>query len=151
MILPFCAVCARKGDLHKHHFVPRSLGGEDDQTNILTLCSTCHNIIHSTSNLSSCRSATKRALARKKERGEKLGGDVPFGYALAEDGVTLEEDNDEQQTILLIKHMVVHDMASFRGIASILNSEGRPTKRGCLWSGTQVSRIARRFRATGKT
>jgi len=37
MHLDFCAVCGRRDSLEHHHFVPRSSGGGDDETNALTL------------------------------------------------------------------------------------------------------------------
>jgi hypothetical protein len=46
MILDFCAICGSKEDLHQHHFVPRSQGGVDDETNLLTVCYKHHSMIH---------------------------------------------------------------------------------------------------------
>lgn len=49
-----CRCCGRKGTyeisgeraLHRHHLRYRSLGGDDDLTNVLTLCAICHALIH---------------------------------------------------------------------------------------------------------
>ena len=38
----FCAVCGEDKIIHQHHFVPKSLGGGDEETNMLTLCPTHH-------------------------------------------------------------------------------------------------------------
>jgi site-specific DNA recombinase len=86
---------------------------------------------------------TKGALSYKKEKGEKTGGDVPFGYALGEDGKTLIEDESEQVIIRLIKSLKI-DGHSDNSIARYLNENGYQTKRGKDWSNVQVARILRR-------
>ena len=44
---------------------------------------------------------TAEALAHKKTKGEKTGGDVPYGYRLAEDSKTLVPDDAEQKLLRL--------------------------------------------------
>jgi 5-methylcytosine-specific restriction endonuclease McrA len=42
-----CRNCAASGDwarLSVHHLLPANLGGTDDMSNLVTLCSTCHPI-----------------------------------------------------------------------------------------------------------
>lgn len=46
MKLLFCVICGTNKDLQHHHIVPKSLGGDDHQHNILTLCATHHEWIH---------------------------------------------------------------------------------------------------------
>jgi hypothetical protein len=46
MRFDFCVACGRKSDLHDHHLLPRGLDGPDIETNVITLCGDCHNIIH---------------------------------------------------------------------------------------------------------
>jgi hypothetical protein len=47
-----CQNCGSKGgprgntELHAHHVVPRSSGGNDAMSNLVTLCSNCHERIH---------------------------------------------------------------------------------------------------------
>jgi hypothetical protein len=41
-----CARCGSSGQLHVHHRVRRSQGGRDDSSNLITLCSACHNWVH---------------------------------------------------------------------------------------------------------
>ena len=36
-----CHTCGRRYDLHVHHLVPRSLGGSNDRSNLLSLCRLC--------------------------------------------------------------------------------------------------------------
>jgi 5-methylcytosine-specific restriction endonuclease McrA len=43
-----CQSCKRRlsrNALSAHHIIPRSLGGQDDNDNLITLCDTCHNTI----------------------------------------------------------------------------------------------------------
>ena len=46
MKFDFCAVCGEDRVLEQHHFVPKSLGGGDEDTNMLTLCPTHHSLLH---------------------------------------------------------------------------------------------------------
>ena len=32
--------------MHVHHIVPRKAGGTDDESNLVTLCTSCHTIEH---------------------------------------------------------------------------------------------------------
>jgi hypothetical protein len=49
MRLNFCVACGDPGHLNRlehHHLVPRSRGGTDDETNLVTLCRACHGKAH---------------------------------------------------------------------------------------------------------
>lgn len=39
-----CRVCRGTEDLHVHHIIPRSEGGEDEPENLITLCEKCHRL-----------------------------------------------------------------------------------------------------------
>lgn len=47
-----CKNCRREGgtkgevELHTHHIVPRSVGGQDQLSNLVTLCRECHKSVH---------------------------------------------------------------------------------------------------------
>lgn len=41
-----CTVCKWRQDLHAHHIVFRSQGGDDASYNLLTVCHDCHEAIH---------------------------------------------------------------------------------------------------------
>ena len=48
MRLTFCALCG-EGDqstLEHHHYIPESMGGSDDDSNMMTLCGVCHGKVH---------------------------------------------------------------------------------------------------------
>jgi DNA invertase Pin-like site-specific DNA recombinase len=67
------------------------------------------------------RARTRAALAAKSRRGERTG-QVPFGYALAADGVRLVEHPGEQAVIREIREMRAAGM-SLRAIADAVNAE----------------------------
>ena len=48
MRLSFCVACGddNPDHLNNHHLVPRSVGGSDDESNLITLCRVCHGKIH---------------------------------------------------------------------------------------------------------
>jgi ATP-dependent DNA helicase RecQ len=41
-----CGVACRREDADVHHLIPRSLGGSDDPSNLVTLCDGCHAAFH---------------------------------------------------------------------------------------------------------
>jgi hypothetical protein len=41
-----CILCKYRMDLHAHHVVFRSQGGDDATYNLITVCSDCHEAIH---------------------------------------------------------------------------------------------------------
>ena len=46
MRFDYCVVCGEKLIVHQHHFIPRSMGGSDEDTNMLSLCPTHHYWLH---------------------------------------------------------------------------------------------------------
>jgi DNA invertase Pin-like site-specific DNA recombinase len=86
------------------------------------------------------RSRTKAALAIKRARGEKLGGHVPYGRRLGEDGVCLEVDPDEQATITTVRELAAAGM-SRRKIVRELAVRGVVSRVGKPLQLTQVGRI----------
>jgi len=47
LILDFCCVCGKTDDLNQHHVIPKSSGGSNYETNLITLCYEHHNWVHS--------------------------------------------------------------------------------------------------------
>ena len=92
------------------------------------------------------------ALADLKEEGKKTGGDVPYGYRLADDAETLLEDETEQKVIAEVVELRAQGM-SFRRIAQELwKKKLRPrpvpkvrgrlkTKRFGVFDPTQIRRM----------
>jgi site-specific DNA recombinase len=86
---------------------------------------------------------TSNALAHKKSKGE-LVGSVPFGYTLAADGITLEENPSQQEALALIAKLRAKGL-SLRQIAQELSQLGVPTAKGnSKWTHTAVNRIVAR-------
>lgn len=81
MRFAFCVACGEKeaGALEHHHLVPRSAGGSDDETNLITLCHFCHGKAHGYERMNTrvlVKAAQDAIKAAKAARGEtpKCGG-----------------------------------------------------------------------------
>ena len=86
---------------------------------------------------------TTAALAHKRSKGERVGT-VPYGWRLAEDGVTLEAIQAEQAIVREITAMRA-ERRSYRAIAEELTRRGVPTKiGGAVWTHQTVASILRR-------
>lgn len=85
---------------------------------------------------------TKAALTHKKSRGERVGK-VPVGFDLADDGVTLVPNQEQQAAIALIRELRTLGL-SMREIAAELNARGIVAKHGGQWQHTTVQRILSR-------
>jgi len=84
---------------------------------------------------------TRQALQRKKEKGEKLGGDCPYGYAV-ENG-RLKPEPHEQRVITKTKNL--RDKGySIRQIVAWLSSHGYFNRRGKHFTKTSIERILKR-------
>ncbi len=86
------------------------------------------------------RSRTRAALAVKRARGERLGGDVPVGYRA--DGVRLVPDGHEQALLARVRDMRARGLSIAR-VAAVLNAEG-VTLRGGRVHPTTIARALRR-------
>jgi site-specific DNA recombinase len=86
---------------------------------------------------------TRSALAYKRSRNEKLGGEVPFGFDLV--GNRLVPNTAEMQTLALITHLRGTGM-SYRRIGSVLESRRIATKTGLTqWHANTVRKVFLRF------
>ena len=82
---------------------------------------------------------TKDALQAKKARGEKTGGNIPFGFNQINGKL---DRNEEEQAIISEIKSLKNKGLSLRKIAESLNARGIATKNGKTWTGTQIQRIA---------
>lgn len=87
-------------------------------------------------------SRTKAALAVKRARGEKTGGDAPIGFGVGEDGRRLVADPDETRALELVRQLR-GDGLSIRAIAERMNANAVPA-RGGRWHATTVARLLAR-------
>ena len=140
MITDYCVACSNKNSLHNHHLVPRSRGGSDDETNLITLCGACHSRIHGMGGLwaESTHLITK-AMQLKKSRGGLVGA-VPYGKELATDGVTLV-DNAAEQSVIHEARRLRGAGLSLRKIASVMGASGVVARNGKRFAATQIQRM----------
>lgn len=82
---------------------------------------------------------TRSALALKRDRGERTG-EVPFGFRVAADGRTLEQDDAEQAIVAIIRELRAAG-STLRTIADALNAQGMTTRRGTPWRLQYVDRV----------
>ena len=81
---------------------------------------------------------TKAALNHKRKKGEKTGGDVPYGFDVVNGKLVpnLNEQKVKRQIVALREQGL-----SLQKIADNLNCGQISTKQGCAWSGVQVRRV----------
>ena len=132
-----CFECGAPAE-HDHHVVPRSRGG----TRTIPLCSECHGKAHHRSGSMATPALTREALQHKRARGEYTGGKVPFGCRLADDGIHLEAEPQEQAALRLILSLRA-DGLTLRAIAARLNADNVPA-RGKCWHLTSVAALVKR-------
>lgn len=73
-------ICANCGldcgqEIIFHHVIPLVIGGQDVITNIIPLCSTCHDLLHSVSkdNTISHSELIKKGMQQAREQGVQIG------------------------------------------------------------------------------
>jgi DNA invertase Pin-like site-specific DNA recombinase len=87
------------------------------------------------------RARTRAALAEKRARGEKLGGRLPFGFRLGDDGRTLVEYEPEQQIVRQIRALREQGV-TLRTIVARLAELGVQSRAGTPLGLTQVAKLA---------
>jgi 5-methylcytosine-specific restriction endonuclease McrA len=63
-----CQECGYYKHLEVHHIIPRSKGGSDDPSNLITLCTRCHGKKHGFKKRENRRARRARRNRRKKEK-----------------------------------------------------------------------------------
>jgi DNA invertase Pin-like site-specific DNA recombinase len=82
---------------------------------------------------------TLRAMQFKRQRGEKLGGDTPFGFDVMQGRLV---PNESEQGVIRLVHAERQRGHSLRQVAAKLQARRVPTKRGLFrWNPMQVRRI----------
>jgi len=91
---------------------------------------------------------TADALRYKRQKNEKTGGDVPFGYRLSEqEGVKMLIPHKHEQRVIREVQRMRGEGMSYRAIAQELEHRRVRTKQGrTTWSAIQVSRVAQSVR-----
>jgi len=83
---------------------------------------------------------TSAAMRYKQSKNEYIGGGVPFGFSLHDDGVQLVEDPVEQETINLTRALRRQGW-SYGSIADELQRRGYTSRRGGPFSAKAISRM----------
>jgi len=83
---------------------------------------------------------TATALAHKRANGEKTGGDAPYGWRLAPDGVHLEP-HDAEQTILKSARTLRAAGLSLRKVGAELEAGGLLPRSGRSWHPQSVKQL----------
>ena len=133
-----CVACGTPDNLTQHHFVPRSLGGSDDDSNLLTLCGSCHAKAHGHNAAWRTSELTKAAMQHKQAKGEYIGGHAPYGFDLV--AGELVRNEAEQHVIAQAKQLHAAGL-SLRKIAAELDRQGLKTRHGSLFAAPQIQRM----------
>lgn len=134
MRLTFCALCGSTVDIEHHHFVPKSEGGTDDETNLITLCSEHHGIVHGVRR-SPISALTRKGLAWRKAMGLPLGSGNPHAGGTARRIAAVARD---------IPLLVIAGAGSLAERAARLNLEGYTTAEGKPFRPSTVFRMIQR-------
>ena len=148
MKLDFCCACGcTDKSLEHHHLTPRSAGGSDDETNLITLCIDCHGAIHGMLRKDISK-LTRDGLAKARKRGVKLGSPDPARAGR----ISAEKRKGKVKTLykLALPHIkpLYEKNMSLRQIASALNENSVPTSNGGKqWYASSVRNLIRDFKA----
>ncbi len=137
-----CSTCGNAcSELHKHHILPKALGGTDLSTNLIDICLDCHSKIHGKNMAHSY--LTKLGLARAKAAGKKLGG-YREGHTKHHEQIKINADKFAETMgprIALLREQ----NKTYSDIATMFNEEKIPTRLGGSWYGTTVRNIYTRY------
>jgi hypothetical protein len=153
-----CASCGTGRDLHKHHLVPRVLGGMRLPT--VMLCIPCHALVHGQKIATNHRELTIEGLRRVKALGTWVSkaGNVctrlgSHSLSRGFDAGMSQRGREAQTARRMIHAAAVADhiaaarlcgAASLDQIAVLLTKWGIPTPRGSgVWKSNQVRRVIR--------
>ncbi len=88
---------------------------------------------------------TRAVLSFKKQRGELVGGQPPYGYHVAErDGVRILEIDAHEREVMEIAGDLAAEDCSYAEIARHLNEREYDTRTGKPWGRQAVSRVVKR-------
>ncbi len=82
---------------------------------------------------------TSAAHAHKRSKGEATGH-APFGWKLAADGISLEAEENEQETLAIIERLQALGQSQ-QAIVDELNKLQRPTKHGGKWQRSNLRSV----------
>jgi hypothetical protein len=147
-----CPCChAEVESTHKHHIVPKVLGGVDSPTNIVECCESCHGKIHGRDMLNHKR-LTIEGLQKAKARGVQLGAYRDGVYVGGKGNTATAKNASEARTALyrsralekvpLLDEIDPDGTMSLRALSKKLNELLIPTISGRgTWSAGSVRRL----------
>ena len=131
-----CPCCRAEVDsVHKHHIVPKVLGGLDIPTNIVECCEECHGKIHGR-DMTNHKALTIEGLRKAKARGVLLGGARP--EAEVRHAAVKEVADGHANRVRSVIKSYRSNGSSYRDIASHLNQLEIATARGGRWFASTV-------------
>tara|TARA_R110000744_G_scaffold279702_1_gene391909 strand:- start:53 stop:520 length:468 start_codon:yes stop_codon:yes gene_type:complete len=147
-----CPCCnAEVESVHKHHIVPKVLGGLDIPTNIVECCESCHGKIHGR-DMTNHRELTIEGLRKAKARGVQLGAYRDGVFVGGKGNADTARNATEARTALyksralekvpLLDEIDPDRTMSLRAVANKLNELSIPTISGRgNWAAASVRRL----------
>jgi|TARA_R110001606_G_C15367541_1_gene649187 hypothetical protein len=147
-----CPCChAEVESTHKHHIVPKVLGGVDSPTNIVECCESCHGKIHGRDMLNHTKLVIE-GLQKAKARGVQLGAYRDGVYVGFKGSKATAKNASEARTalyksralekVLLLDEIDPDRTMSLRALAKKLNELSISTISGKgTWSSNSVRRL----------
>jgi site-specific DNA recombinase len=86
------------------------------------------------------RARTKVAMGHKRHRDERISGHIPFGKALAPDGIHLVDDPAEQ-LVIAAAHTYRASGLSLRAVAARLETEGYSSRTGKVFTAQAIANM----------
>lgn len=144
-----CQGCKQEVEhFHRHHIVPKSLGGVDEDCNIAILCEPCHGKVHGRQFMNHTY-LTKKGLEKAKARGIKLGGYRGYNGSISnlEKATCVIKELADQNALRVSKLIKDYRSAgkSYRYIAEHLNELGVSTARGGKWFASTIRNYEKRL------
>jgi hypothetical protein len=145
LVLSFCCACGGRDALEQHHLLPRCLGGPDDETNLLTLCNTCHGLVHGMIRRD-ISTLTKAGLQRARERGVILGNPNIREVRRLGTAASAARKNARKAELLPIVTALLGETGCPMLCADALNDRGITTITGIVWTARRVRDFLRTCR-----
>jgi hypothetical protein len=100
MRLDFCVACGHKGDdINHHHLMPKSYGGSDNATNLITLCRECHGLLHGKQWSNDYKKLQHDGYARARSRGIHIGRPFKLNANQQAEAISRYEHGETQMEI----------------------------------------------------
>jgi HNH endonuclease len=151
MRLDFCALCGEKDSaaLEHHHFIPKVSGGSDDDTNMFTVCGTCHGKIHDIPRPLRLGGLVKHGLAKIAERSADDWRDISAAKAKQADNAEAKALELAEQEAKDAERALKRHVADARRRMRELAPKAPPPRRITPPTRTQMQRD-KQFRVSGR-